>query len=85
MGTNFIHADAIEQLELEVISYEKLIQDDFDTLQVLDKAFHEKGIIGIRGIPGYRESYKQFIKAAQEFNALPEETKETYKPNRNSW
>lgn len=82
ISCNCICADGIERLELEVISYEKLIQGDFDTLQVLDKALHEKGIVGMRGVPGYREKYEQFIQTAQEFSALPEDVKEVYKPNR---
>ncbi len=46
IGSNFIYADTIEQLKLEVIPYKKLIQGDLDALQILDKALHEKGIIG---------------------------------------
>lgn len=82
IGSCFLHANAVEQLQLEVISYEKLIQGDFETLQALDRALHEKGIVGIRGVPGYRETYQQFIKAAREFSTLSEDIKEGYKPNR---
>ena len=41
-----MHAEVTEMIELDIIPYEKLIQGDFDALQTLDKALHEKGIIG---------------------------------------
>lgn len=83
MGSSFMHAaEAVEMHELDVVPYEKLIQGDAQVLQLLDKALHEKGIVGVRGIPGYKEKYQHFIKAAREFSALPEDIKESYKPNR---
>ncbi|MCK4934999.1 MAG: isopenicillin N synthase family oxygenase [Simkaniaceae bacterium] len=82
LGTNFINAEEVKMLELDIVSYEKLIQGDCDTLQLLDKALHEKGVVGVRGVPGYREKYEQFIKTAREFSSLSEEVKESYKPNR---
>src|SRR5690606_5410377 len=74
--------EATEVLDLDVISYEKLTDGDSAALQILDKALHEKGIVGIRGVPGYKEKYEQFIKTAREFSQLPEEIKERYQPNR---
>jgi len=82
IGSGFLHAERAELLELDIISYEKLLQNDFDALQILDKALHEKGIVGVRGVPGYREKYSEFILAARQFHSLSEETKENYKPNR---
>lgn len=81
MGS-YVHAEIEETLILDVISYEKLIQEDPETLQILHKALHEKGIVGVRAIPTYKEKYEQFIKAAREFSALPEQVKEKYEPNR---
>ena len=78
----FATIQAVETLDLDIISYEQLIQEDQQALHILHDALHTKGIVGIRGVPGYKEKYKQFITAAQEFSALPEETKEQYKPNR---
>lgn len=71
-----------EFLSLDVISYDKLMQGDVETLQILNNALYEKGIVGVRGIPGYKEAYEQFIISAKEFSVLPEEIKEKYKPNR---
>ena len=82
IGSGLVNAEAEETLVLDIVSYEKLIQEDFDTLQILDKALHEKGIVGVRGVPGYKKQYEQFIKTAREFSTLPEEIKESYKPNR---
>lgn len=82
VGSSFMNVQAVEILELDIIPYEKLVQEDSETLQILDKALHEKGIVGVRGVPGYREKYEQFIKTAREFSELPEEIKESYKPNR---
>ena len=82
IASHLISAQEIQMLELDIIPYEKLLQRDSQTLQILDKALHEKGIVGVRGVVGYREKYEQFIKAAREFSALPEEVKERYKPNR---
>ena len=77
----FMCVGAVETLELDIIPYEGLIQEDPKALELLDKALHEKGIVGVRGIPGYREKYEQFIQAAKEFSSLPEEVKERYQPN----
>jgi len=83
VGGAFAHAEEpVEILKLDVIPYEKLMQGDLKTLQILDRALHEKGIVGVRGVPSYKEKYQQFITVAREFSALPEEVKESYKPNR---
>ena len=49
-----MNAEVAEMIELDVIPYERLIQGDFDALQTLDKELHEKGIVGVRGVPGYK-------------------------------
>ncbi|NGX38171.1 MAG: hypothetical protein K1000chlam2_01343 [Chlamydiae bacterium] len=76
------NAEEIEILSLDVISYEDFAADDARALIVLEKALHEKGIVGIRGVPGYVEKVSKFIEASRAFSALPEEIKETYAPNR---
>lgn len=80
LWSSFVHAQ--EMIALDVIPYEKLIQGDVDALHTLDRALHEKGIVGVRGVPGYKAQYEEFIEAARKFSALPEEVKENYKPNR---
>jgi isopenicillin N synthase-like dioxygenase len=71
-----------EILSLDIISYEDFVREDFDALGALKKALHEKGIVGIRGIPGYKEKVLKFIETAREFSALPEDAKAAYAPNR---
>lgn len=74
--------DQIEILSLDVIPYEAFEQDDPQALEALKKALYEKGIVGIRGIPGYKDKLLNYIEAARQFSALPEEIKEAYAPNR---
>lgn len=69
-----------EPLTLDVISYDAFVQEDPQTIATLKKAFHEKGIVGMRGIPGYQEKVQKYIHALREFSALPEEVKRTYAP-----
>lgn len=77
-----MNVEAVEKLELDIIPYEQLTQRDTAALQLLDKALHEKGIVGVRGVPGYKEKYEQFIEVARQFSALSEDVKEQYQPNR---
>lgn len=77
-----ITADASDNLELDVISYEDFVHDSPEALAILEKALYEKGIVGIRGVPEYREKYDGFIQAARVFTALSEEEKERCAPNR---
>lgn len=79
VSMNFINADV---LDLDIIPYEKLVEGDRDYLQIMNTALHEKGIVGVRGIPGYREKYEQFVAVARAFSALPDDVKENYQPNR---
>ncbi len=70
-----------EMLSLDVISYDAFVSEDQEAIAVLRKALFEKGIVGIRGIPGYKEKVQQFIEKSREFSALPESVKEYYAPN----
>lgn len=73
--------EKIEVLPLDVISYEDFTKEDPEAMHVLEKALLEKGIVGIRGIPGYQEKVRKFIETARKFSALPEEIKESYAPD----
>ncbi len=73
---------AMEVLELDVIAYEDFVNRDANALQVLRSALYEKGIVGIRGVPGYREKAARFIEMARSFVGLPEEVKGHYAPDR---
>jgi isopenicillin N synthase-like dioxygenase len=72
--------EEIELLELDVLSYDEFIQNNPETLNLLNRALHEKGIVGIAGIPGYVEKVRSFIESARAFTALPEEVKNRYAP-----
>lgn len=74
-------ADEIEVLDLQVIPYESFMQGDLQAMDQLKKALLETGIVGIRGVPGYRETLNRFVEMARNFTALPEEVKERYAPN----
>jgi isopenicillin N synthase-like dioxygenase len=76
-----LNASEIEILPLDVIPYEDFVTGDPEALAKLENALHDKGIVGIRGVPGYREKVQNFIAAARKFSALPEEVKESYAPN----
>ncbi len=73
---------SIEVLDLDIVSYEDFINEDRTALDALQHALYEKGIVGIKGIPGYKEKVLKFIETARAFSALPEEVKESYAPNR---
>ncbi len=77
-----LSGETIELLDLDIISYEQFIHDDPATIKQLQTALLEKGIVGIKGVPGYKERVEAYIDAARLFSALPEETKEKYAPNR---
>lgn len=77
----FGFAEEIEVLDLDVISYEKFIENDPLTIQALRKALFEKGIVGIRGVPGYFEKFHAYVESARKFVSLPEGVKESYAPN----
>lgn len=60
--------EKIELLSLDIIDYEDFMQEDSKALDILEKALHEKGIVGIRGVPGYKEKVFKFIESAKEFS-----------------
>lgn len=72
--------EAIAELPLDIISYDDLMNDNPETLSTLRKALYENGIVGVRGIPGYKEAAENYIAAIRQFGALPEAVKEKYAP-----
>lgn len=73
---------AAETLSLDVIDYDLLIANDENAVQVVVEALHTKGIVGVKGVPGYHQKVKKFISASRAFCNLPEAIKEKYAPNR---
>lgn len=82
LACGMAYGNEVEVLALDIISYEDFAQEEPRAMDVLKSALFEKGIVGIKGIPGYKEKVLQFIASAKEFTALPEEIKESYAPNR---
>jgi len=78
---NFVSAEEVEILALDVIAYEAFVRHDEEAMQTLRKALHEKGIVGIRGVPGYKEKVLRYIESARAFSHLADEVKESYAPN----
>jgi isopenicillin N synthase-like dioxygenase len=74
-------AEEIEILPLDVVSYELLVQNDPETVRTLVNALHEKGIVGVREIPGYSEKLQKFVESSRSFCSLPDSVKESYAPN----
>src|SRR6187431_811855 len=70
-----------ESYSLEVISYEDFVNEDPAALNLLKGALYKDGIVGMRGVPDFREKLSRFIDAARRFTALPEQIKESYSPN----
>ncbi len=81
-GNTMENQETLELLSLDVITYEKFSEEDPDAIKLLRQALYEKGIVGIKGIPGYRKKVRKFIETARSFSALPEEVKESYAPDR---
>jgi len=74
-------AEEVEILPLDVVSYELFIQNDPETVETLVKSLHKKGIVGIRGVPGYLEKVQRFVEKSRIFCSLPDSVKEFYAPN----
>lgn len=72
----------IEILELDVTAYDDFDKGDPTALDLLRTALLEKGIVGIKSVPGYQERARRFIERAREFSTLPASIKQTYSPNR---
>ncbi len=74
--------ETVEILSLDVLSYDSFVREEPETLDLLRKALFEKGIVGIRGVPGYKDKVTRLIENARQFSSLPEEVKEIYGPDR---
>lgn len=61
---------------MQVFDYSSL---SFQKNQIV-QGFHGKGIIAIRGVPGFVKAYEDFIKSAQKFINLPQEKRAQYTP-----
>ncbi|OAI48555.1 hypothetical protein AYO45_01050 [Gammaproteobacteria bacterium SCGC AG-212-F23] len=72
-------------MKLEIISHNDLI-DSANTAIVnkAKKALFESGIIGIRDVPRFVETNRDYINAARQFSSLSKNIKEQYAPDRDA-
>ncbi|MCA9507944.1 MAG: hypothetical protein KC505_05940, partial [Myxococcales bacterium] len=65
-------------MELDIIDYNDMsLHKD-----ILIEALKNKGIVGVRNIPGFKENSKNYIEIARKFCALKEDIKNHYAPDR---
>jgi isopenicillin N synthase-like dioxygenase len=70
------------RVDLTIIPHADFVRGDADTIAAIKQALLTKGIVGIRGIPGFRPLVEAFIDAARKFSALSLAEKQAYVPNR---
>jgi isopenicillin N synthase-like dioxygenase len=69
----------------EIISYNDLLDNTNTKVKaVLEAALLQKGIVGIKDVPDFETTSQRYVTAARAFAALPETTKEQYKPHRDA-
>lgn len=72
-------------MELDIISYNNLSgASSTASLKKLVAAFFEKGIAGIRDVPGFQEKCRAYVAVAQQFSLLSEKIKQKYAPDRDT-
>lgn len=76
------NAEDVKTLNLHIISYDDFVRGDAEIVDGLRKALGEDGIVGIRGIPGYKDCTAEYIEAARKFSSLDPAVKQQYVPNR---
>lgn len=75
----------VERLDVTVIEYDDFVQGGAVMIARLKGALLKEGIVGIRGVPGYRERLGAFIEAARRFAALEEAVKRQYAPKEDNY
>jgi isopenicillin N synthase-like dioxygenase len=72
-------------MELDIISYQDL-NDPANTsaTRMLKTALLQKGIVGIKDVPGFLSKSQAYINAARQFSALSDEIKQQYAPLRDT-
>jgi isopenicillin N synthase-like dioxygenase len=72
-------------MKLDVIAFHDLTDPkQHSAHQTLEKALLERGVVGISGVPGFKEKSRAFVDAALRFSQLPDDTKQKYQPNRDA-
>lgn len=71
-------------MEIDIISYDLLDPANATTIKHIEAALSQKGIIGIRNVPGFEQKSKTFVAAARKFSALEERVKQQYAPDRDA-
>lgn len=86
MCISFVHGseERIEVLDLDVIQYEDLVGKTPSQMEVMKRALHEKGIVAVKGIPGYAKKARAFIEEARSFAVLSDPEKQKCSPDRSN-
>jgi isopenicillin N synthase-like dioxygenase len=73
----FIKLPPKKEGKMQVFDYSFLSSQKNQIVQ----AFHDKGIIALRGVPGFVKAFEDFIESARKFINLPEENQARYTPH----
>ena len=69
---------SVQTLDVDIIEYDAFAAKTPEAMEQLQTALYKKGIVGIRGVPGYREKAEAYINALRTFSSFPMETKMKY-------
>ncbi len=47
----------------------------------LNQSFHDKGVVGLRGVPGFEKAYEAFLQSSRQFIGLSHEQRAAYTPS----
>ncbi|MDN3507930.1 MAG: 2-oxoglutarate and iron-dependent oxygenase domain-containing protein, partial [Simkaniaceae bacterium] len=71
----------IKTLDVDIIDYDAFAAKTPEAIEQLQTALLKRGLVGIRGVPGYKEKAANYINALRSFSSLPMETKKKYSPD----
>lgn len=74
-----------QSVELDIVCYDDLIDPNHTLARAtLENALLQKGIVGIKNVPGFVDTSRTYIDAVRQFCALDEAIKNQYAPDRDS-
>lgn len=72
-------------MHLNILSFDDIKDpQNHEAHAALREALLERGIVGIRGVPTFKEKSAAFVEAAVQFSRLPTEVKRQYEPDRDA-
>lgn len=69
-------------MQIDIISYFDLLKNDSQVINTVNKALHEKGIIGVKDVPEFAAKSQRFLATARTFFYMDEKVKQQYTPDR---